>query len=593
VQDFCRYAVEGEQACLKGRSSQVYIICKKLYSMKYWRVLFIFAVLVAALLAAGCIESDPVVQEPSASAAGASERTPEEMVAFVMRAYEYANIHGKEAALREFNNQSGSFSDPDLYVFAYDFNGTILALPYEPALIGTDRLNVTDSEGTAYIRDAIEAAESGGGFIRYVYPNPKDDFRPAQKISYVMMVDDSWFLGSGIYADEDDLAAAGWIEESISVREEIVPFVDRAVEFAQTHGRDAALAEFMNLNGTFIEGELYIYAFDFNGTCLALPHQPQLVGTDLRYLQDAYGVNFTVVEIYLAEQGSGFLFYHYPNPEMNYTVMQKTSYVKKVDDTWWLGAGKYLSGNVSSRGAAAQEAMLSSIKSRVSLELAAIDANVSDAARHFARAGMEGTATTGVLEYVVNSSPYIEDAVIVGLDGRILAVAPEKYRDAVGSDISGQSHIQQVFASRRPVLSEVFTTVEGFDAAAMVYPVIAPDGEMTGAVSVPFSSEALLGDAIRSAMEEYPFTAFAIQPDGRLLYDLDPDEIGKMTLEDPIYQSYPDLLALARRMVTEESGSGEYTFFATGTKEKVVKVSIWDTVALHGTEWRIIVTREP
>jgi len=563
--------------------------------MRYWPALFIFAVLIAALLAAGCIGRNPDTPELSAAADAVTIHTPEELVAFVERAFEYANMHGKEAALSEFSNPNGSFSNRDLYIFASDVNGTILAHPYEPAHVGTDRLNMTDAEGTAYIRDAVRAAESGGGFIRYVYPNPGDDLRPGKKIGYIMKLDDTWFIGGGIFLNDSEYAAAGWIEESIAVREEIVPFVDRAVAFAQAHGKEAALSEFMNRNGTFIEDEYYIYAFDFNGTCLSLPYQPGLVGTDLRYLQDAYGVNYTMVEIYLAQQGGGFLFYHYPNPEMNYTVMPKTSYVKKVDDTWWLGAGKYLSesGNASVQGAEAQKAMLSSIMAAVDRELAVIDTATSDAARDFTQAGMGGPATQGVLECVVNSSPYVRDAVIVGPDGRILALAPEKYRDAIGADISEQSHIQQVFASRKPVLSEVFTTVEGFDSAAMVYPVIAPDGEMIGAISVPFSSEELLGDAIRSAMEAYPYTAFAIQTDGRLLYDLDPDEIGKMTLEDPIYQSYPDLLAIAQRVVAERSGSGEYSFLATGTKEKVVKVTIWDTVSLHGTEWRILVTREP
>ena len=40
--------------------------------------------------------------------------------------------------------------------------------------------------------------------------------------------------------------------------ETLVAFVDRAVAYAKTQGRDVALAEFNNPNGSFIQGELYI-----------------------------------------------------------------------------------------------------------------------------------------------------------------------------------------------------------------------------------------------------------------------------------------------------------------------------------------------
>jgi polar amino acid transport system substrate-binding protein len=59
-------------------------------------------------------------------------------------------------------------------------------------------------------------------------------------------------------------------------------------------------------------------------------------------LQDPFGVNYTRVEISLAQHGGGFIFYHYPNPARNMTLEPKMSYVQKVDETWWLGAGVYL-----------------------------------------------------------------------------------------------------------------------------------------------------------------------------------------------------------------------------------------------------------
>jgi two-component system NarL family sensor kinase len=314
---------------------------------RYSLTMRIYAIFLIAIfvLAAGCMspqapqEPAPTVTTPPTTGTPA---TAEEMVAFVMKAFEYAKIHGKEAAITEFNNLSGRFVEGELYIFAYDLEGTTLALPFQPDIIGTSRWNVTDAYGTPFIQEIIGTAESGGGFVRYYYPDPAENFTVRPKISYIMMVDRDYVIGSGIYgADEDDpLIRVGG---DLAVREEMKVFVEDAVAYAREHGRADALAEFNDPDGRFVSGERYIYAFDNKGSTLALPHQPQLIGTDLSGLQDPFGVNYTIVEIHLAEQGGGFLFYHYPNPAHNMTLEPKMSYVAPVDETWWLGSGIYLS----------------------------------------------------------------------------------------------------------------------------------------------------------------------------------------------------------------------------------------------------------
>lgn len=279
--------------------------------------------------------------QSEAMPANNSTVSPEELVAFVEKAFEYAHVHGQEAALREFNNQTGQFVDGKLYVFAYDTNGTTLALPFQPEIIGTKRWNATDANGTLFIQNLMATAQSGGGFVRYIYADPAENFTVKQKLSYVTMVDDEWIIGAGIYnpPENSSIVKAGTDPQ---VRESLKSFVGEAIEYANTSGKDAAIAEFNDQNGTFIRGNLYIYAFDYNGTTLALPYQPQLIGTDLSGLQDPYGVNYTRVEGFLAQQGGGFIFYHYYNPSRNMTLEPKMSYVQKVDDIWWLGAGTYI-----------------------------------------------------------------------------------------------------------------------------------------------------------------------------------------------------------------------------------------------------------
>lgn len=318
--------------------------------MRTYTILFIVTLVLIAVLGAGCTNTDttlPLNQSEATptdalSPASSSTVSPGELVAFVEIAYEYAHVHGQEATLREFNNQTGQFVDGELYIFAYDTEGTTLALPFQPEIIGTKRWNITDANGTAFIQDMAATAQSDGGFARYLYVDPADNFTVKQKLSYVMMVDEGWFIGAGIYDPQEDspVVRAGTDPQ---VRESLESFVGEAIEYAHTNGKDAAIAEFNDQSGTFVRDNLYIYAFDYNGTTLALPYQPQLIGTDLSGLQDPYGVNYTRVEILLAQQGGGFIFYHYYNPSHNMTLEPKMSYVQKVDDTWWVGAGVYLS----------------------------------------------------------------------------------------------------------------------------------------------------------------------------------------------------------------------------------------------------------
>lgn len=307
--------------------------------MRTYTLFVIVTLVMVAVLGAGC--TDNGITLPQNQSTTSSTVSPEELVAFVEKAYEYSHIHGQEAALREFNNQTGQFVDGELYIFAYDSTGNTLALPFQPEVIGTNRWNITDANGAAYIQDAVTTAQSGGGFIRYLYADPADNLTVKQKLSYVMMVEPGWFIGAGIYNPQED---------SLLLREGTDPqtrtslkfFVEEAIDYAKKNGKNAAIKEFNDLNGTFVRDNLYIYAFDYNGTTLSLPYQPQLIGTDLSKLQDPYGVNYTQVEILLAQHGGGFIFYHYYNPAHNMTLEPKMSYVQKVDDTWWLGAGIYL-----------------------------------------------------------------------------------------------------------------------------------------------------------------------------------------------------------------------------------------------------------
>lgn len=125
--------------------------------------------------------------------------------------------------------------------------------------------------------------------------------------------------------------------------ETLVAFVDSALAYVKTNGREKALAEFSNPNGSFVKGELYIYAYDFNGTTLAHPVSPEKIGVNRMNETDAnVGIFLTEVRNVAQQNGKGFVRFSYINPAHNNTLEAKLAYVEKVDDDWYLGSGIYI-----------------------------------------------------------------------------------------------------------------------------------------------------------------------------------------------------------------------------------------------------------
>jgi signal transduction histidine kinase len=256
---------------------------------------------------------------------------------FVDNAAAYAKRQGKEAALREFNDLNGTFVEGDIYIFAYDMNGRTLALPFQKNLLDTDRRGISDPNGVEFIKELIEVARDGGGSLYYIYPNPEDGYRKDLKLSYVMPVDNEWFVGAGIYLPERH---AGF---NTTEREALVLSVKQARAYAQLHGAGKAIAGFNDRNGVFADGSRYIFAYGYNGTTLALPFQPELIGTNRLDFSDTYGVKIVRWEISAAKRGGGFVYVDYLNPDTG-TAGLKLCYVAPVDDAWFVGSGIYTEG---------------------------------------------------------------------------------------------------------------------------------------------------------------------------------------------------------------------------------------------------------
>lgn len=232
--------------------------------------------------------------------------TAEELKAFVENAYTYVNSVGKERALAEFNNPNGQFVDGELYIFAYDRNGTVLALPYQLSMVGLNRWYLEDTSGVKIGQRIIARAEQGGGYVYYLYPNPANNYNKELKLTYVMAVNDEWCIAAGIYMQNSSIAET--LSEDWKERENLIRQV-RNLEYLSKLEGEASVIEMIRdqKSEVYIEG-LYPFAITDNGTMLADSLNPALEGTNQLGLKNSYGMSVMREAISLAKAGGGMMY---------------------------------------------------------------------------------------------------------------------------------------------------------------------------------------------------------------------------------------------------------------------------------------------
>ena len=124
----------------------------------------------------------------------------EDAKTLVKRAAAYVKYQGKDKAIVEISTPKGMFDKGELYVFAYDLQGVMLAHPKNPALIGQNLINVPDVEGKLFRKEIVEKAKSqGSGWVDYMYLNPETN-RQEHKTTYFQKVGDI-VICCGVYQD--------------------------------------------------------------------------------------------------------------------------------------------------------------------------------------------------------------------------------------------------------------------------------------------------------------------------------------------------------------------------------------------------------
>jgi cytochrome c len=125
-------------------------------------------------------------------------------------------------------------------------------------------------------------------------------------------------------------------------KDEAVAMVKRAQEMFKKDGADATFKAVSDpSNKEFHDRDLYVYVYTLSGVCVAHGARPALIGKNLIDLKDQDGNYLIRAHVEVAEgSGSGWVSYKWPNPITN-KIEDKTSYVEKMGDNYFVGVGVY------------------------------------------------------------------------------------------------------------------------------------------------------------------------------------------------------------------------------------------------------------
>ncbi len=114
-----------------------------------------------------------------------------------------ASPEEKYALIGELTDFQRFFPDEEGYLFTYKTDGTRINVPINKSQNGKNFIDLKDPNGVPFIRDLIDAARKGGGFVLYHFEKAGAGVQP--KLSYAQLVPGTdVIIGTGVYIDGVD-----------------------------------------------------------------------------------------------------------------------------------------------------------------------------------------------------------------------------------------------------------------------------------------------------------------------------------------------------------------------------------------------------
>lgn len=213
----------------------------------------------------GDVINDPVIAQKREAAQQLVEQAAEFFASATLETFCHAISSDKK------------FNVGELYVFMFNGNGVCFAHGQEESLIWKNMWNEKDIFNVFFVQMIIQKGRSGGGWVTY-------QWRGATKKTYVKQVMKdgvAYVLGAGFYPQSKEDAVVNLVNGAVAYFNQIV--------LEAGYPPSEAFSTLTYSQGSFVFGDLYLYAMDFEGNQTVHGERPGFVGVNELDYRDSRG----------------------------------------------------------------------------------------------------------------------------------------------------------------------------------------------------------------------------------------------------------------------------------------------------------------
>ncbi|WP_407333572.1 methyl-accepting chemotaxis protein [Enterovibrio sp. 27052020O] len=131
--------------------------------------------------------------------------TAESLVTSLYQQAQSGNISMEQAKQQAINALDAMRYGENGYFMIYSMNSEMIHHPIATNLIGKNLVDLKDANGVYIIKEQVEMAKNGGGFVQYHWKKAGQDNTPHPKVAYSLPFTPwEWVLNTGLYVDDVD-----------------------------------------------------------------------------------------------------------------------------------------------------------------------------------------------------------------------------------------------------------------------------------------------------------------------------------------------------------------------------------------------------
>lgn len=192
-----------------------------------------------------------------------------------------------------------------------------------------------------------------------------------------------------------------------------------------------------------------------------------------------------------------------------------------------------------------------------------------------------------MIDFIESSRDEIKGICRVDSKGTLLYTVPY-IADAIDRDISNQKHIIKLLKTHKPVISDVFHAVEGYDTIAIHVPVF-HNGEFYGSIAALVDFRTISERFLKNIRIGNTGCAWMLSAKGIELFNPVPGHAGKSVFDD--FKDFPTVIEMAKKMLDEKEGTAVYLIDEVQGKhtKTIKKHAVFLPIKIVDNFWSIVV----